>query len=84
MSDCTITDEQLSLMISLKIPLIIMQIIKELGVSADEAFEMFYGSETYALLSRKQSYYWGESTEFVAESFMRERAGLPIEEFENI
>ena len=71
-------------MVSLKLPIIIIEITKELGVSSDIAFELFYSSDTYKLLSDEKTYYWGESAQFVAESFIREYNGLPIEEFENI
>ena len=79
-----ISDTQMNLLISLKVPYIIMDIIRETGIGPNEAFDIFYSSETYRLLSDKETYYWGESAEFVAESFMRERKGLTIEEFENI
>ena len=79
-----INDEQLNFMVSLKIPNIILEIIRRLGISKDKAFDMFYRSETYKLLSDRGSYYWGESAGFVTDSFIREYQGLPIEEFENI
>ena len=75
---------QLALLVSLKVPYIIMEIKKSLNVSRNEAFEMFYSSETYRLLSDKETYYWSESAQFVTESYIREYKGLQIEEFENI
>ena len=76
-----ITDSQLIFMVSLKIPYIIMEIIRELKVTSDEAFEIFYSSYTYSLLSSKETYYWGESAQYVADSFFRENKGLTIEEY---
>lgn len=79
-----IDDKQLSLMVSQKIPEIIMRLTKELEISSDEAFELFYNSETYRLLCDKGTYYWGESPLFVTDSFLREHNNMPIEEFDNI
>ena len=79
-----ISNQQLKFMVSMKVPFVLTEITRELGASANEALDMFYRSETYRLLSKKETYYWGESAQFVAESFMREHQGLPIEKFENI
>ena len=79
-----ISDTQMNLLISLKVPYIIMEIMRETDIAPNEAFDIFYSSDTYRLLSDKETYYWGESAQFVAESFMRERKGLMIEVFENI
>ena len=76
-----ITDRQFSQMVSLKVPHAVMEITKRLAIPYSEAFDMFYDSETYRLLSDKDTYYWGESALFVADSFLREHEGLPIEEF---
>ena len=54
-----ISDAQMNLMVSLKVPYIIMETIRETGITPNEAFEIFYGSETYRLLSDKETYYWG-------------------------
>ena len=75
-----ITDSQFNYMVSLKIPYIIIEFMRYTGISSDEAFETFYNSLTYTLLSNKETYYWGESAQYVAESFFREYNGLPIEE----
>jgi hypothetical protein len=74
----------MSLLASMKVPYIVMKIMQEMNISHVEAFDIFYGSKTYKLLSDKATYYWSESAQFVAESFMREQKGLLIEEFENI
>ena len=76
-----ISAEQLSFMVSLKIPYIVMNITDKLRVTSDVAFELLYSSVTYKLLSDERTYYWGESAQFVTESFIREYNGLPIEEF---
>ncbi len=76
-----ITNNQFMLMINLKVPYVITEIIRHYKIPASEAFELFYKSETYSLLSNKGTYYWGESAAFVTESFIREEKGLEIEPF---
>ncbi len=74
-----LTEGQFALMINSKVPYLVTEIVRNFNVPATEAFEMLYASETYRLLSDKETYYWGESSAFVTESFMREQAGLGIE-----
>ena len=64
-----------------KIPYLIMEIARKLNKTESEAFDIFYESETYKLLCDKQTYYWSESSQYVAESFMREFRGASLEEF---
>lgn len=73
-----ISEEAFQLIIDRKTAEVVHQISTRLDMQYNEAFYLFCGSDTYRKLADEETKYWRESVPYILESFVSERANIPV------
>ena len=65
--------EDITIDILFKIEHIVNIMAEKNNIPFDDAYAAFLDSNTYAILKRTDNLYWGESAEFLADEYYREK-----------